>query len=235
MATIVASDLIRSSLRLIGVMSQGEFPSSDETTDALAVLNDILDEWYTQNLMVFRNENDTYTLVPGQQSYTLGSGGVFSGNRPTAIEQAFVTYGGIDFNVRILTTHLWNEIALKSFQAPLPSALYYIDSYPLGNLYIWPVPSLALPITLSLNAPFTTYAATDTISLPPGYLKALRYTLAVEIAPEYGVQPSPLILKAQKEVIGDLKSANRQMPVAKFDPSITGREGVGLAGFLGGY
>jgi hypothetical protein len=33
-------------------------------------------------------------------------------------------------------------------------------------------------------------ALVDTLAFPPGYLRAFRYNLALELAPEFGVQPS---------------------------------------------
>lgn len=230
-----ALDLISSSMRLLGVLAAAETPSAAEANDALGVLNDLLDAWALENLMLFRNENDQYNLVASQQSYTIGTGGNFNNVRPVTIEGAFVTYNGLDFPLRVLNTDQWNSIALKSLAAPLPTALYYVPTMPLGNIYIWPIPTLVLPLTLAVNMQFTALALATTLSYPPGYAKALRYALAVELAPEYGLQPPPAVVAIARETIGNIKAANRQQPVAKFDPALTGENGVGLAGFLSGY
>lgn len=238
MATAVALDLIKSAMRLIGVIASGETPGANESNDALGVLNDMLDAWALENLIVYRNENDTFNLVPGQQSYTIGAGGNWAVTRPVSIEQAFVTYQGVDFMMRPpLTTDEWNRIALKGQQQPVPTHIYYVGTYPLGVVNIWPVPSQALPITLSLNMQFGALASTAaTIALPPGYLKLLRYSLAAELAPEFGVQASPQVLETLRDIRGNVKAANRQQPVARFDPAIAASGGgSGLPGFLGGY
>jgi len=52
------------------------------------------------------------------------------------------------------------------------------------------------------------------VDFPPGYIRALKYNLAVEIAPEYGKAISPLIreqAKTSKEGIKDTN--NKNIPV----------------------
>ena len=50
-----------------------------------------------------------------------------------------------------------------------------------------PVPDAALTITLVHDEAFTALASVSTsLSFPPGYERALRYALAVELAPEFG-------------------------------------------------
>lgn len=236
MSSVVALGLITSSMRLVGAIASGETPTADEANDALDVLNDILEAWATENLMLYRNENDQYSLTPNKQSYTIGPIGDFNAVRPVTIEGAFVTYNGLDFPLRVLNTEQWNGIALKNFSAPIPSALYYVPTFPLGNIYLWPAPSQAIPLTLAVNMQFSQLAnVSQSISLPPGYKKALRYVLAVELAPEFGVEAPPSVVVVARDMIGNIKAANRQQPVASFDNALTGNGGTGLAGFLAGF
>lgn len=231
-----AIDLITSSMRLIGVLASGETPTADEATNALAVLNDMLNAWATSNLMSYQNVNNAFNLVGGTQSYTIGPGGVFNTDRPLNIEGAFVTYSGVDMPLRILTTEEWNAIPLKSYSSPIPQAVYLDTPYPLATVWIWPIPSAAIPLTLLVNLQFAAIASlAATLSYPPGYNKALRYALAVELAPEYGVQPSPLVVNIATETIGEIKTANRQLPVPRFDSSLVGGGSTTLARFIGGY
>jgi hypothetical protein len=39
----------------------------------------------------------------------------------------------------------------------------------------------------------------DVLDWPNGYARALQYGLACELAPQYGVEPSPLILRTAEE------------------------------------
>jgi hypothetical protein len=231
-----ALDLITSSMRLIGAIASGETPTADEANDALATLNDMISSWALRNLLAYQKVNSALSLVGGTQSYTIGTGGAFNVDRPISINGAFVTSSGVDFPLRVLTTEEWNSIELKSFAAPIPNAVYYVPAFPLGTVWIWPSPSLAIPLTLSVNLQFATLSSlAQTINYPPGYAKAMRYCLAVELAPEYGIEPSPAVVKIAGDEIGAIKTANAQRPVSRFDPALVGGAGTGLAGFIGGY
>ena len=55
------------------------------------------------------------------------------------------------------------------------------------------------------------------ITLPPGYARALIFNLACEIAPDYNKEPGPSLLKSAAESKGILKRNNRQDVTMKFD------------------
>jgi hypothetical protein len=62
------------------------------------------------------------------------------------------------------------------------------------KLHLNPVPSAADTLVLYTWQQLSRFAATsDTFDLPPGYARAIRYNLALELAPEYGFrfQPRP--------------------------------------------
>jgi hypothetical protein len=232
---VIALDLITSSMRLAGIIATGETPTADEASDALDVLNDMLDAWAVENLMLFRSVNSAFNLIAAQQNYTIGAGGNFNTTRPVGIDGAYVTYAGLDFPLRLLTTEQWDAIALKSMQAPLPVALYYDPAMPLGTVSIWPIPSQNLPITLSVGMQFTQPASlATTLIYPPGYAKAVRYNLAVELAAEFGMPADAVIVTIARDLLGKLKVRNRQQPVALLDPLLANSGSYGLADFLSG-
>ena len=235
-----ALSMVASSLRLIGAIAAGEAPDSDEQADALAALNQILESWNLQELALYRRENAAYTLVPSQQAYTIGGSGDFVGDRPIRLHGAFVTRGGVDYPLEILTQHQWNDILLKSTESQLPEAIYYEPTLPDGTLRLWPVPLEALTITLAIDMQLAAVANIgDTLVFPPGYERALRYALAVELAPEYpAVQLSQRVIDTADEALGLIKASNNtQQSPATFDCVLNGSGAAGgrsLAGFLAG-
>jgi hypothetical protein len=210
---MTARDLIAGSMRLIGVLATGETPSAAEQADALSALNDMLQSWSTENLFIPNVVRESFSLVAGQQAYTMGTGGNFSTTRPVDIDQAFIQDPGSnpisELPVRILTESEWAAIQVKGTQSTYPTQLYPEGTYPLETLNLWPVPSQTCTLVLYTKKLLTgTLVAGDTLSLPPGYSRALRYALALEIAPEYGRTPSDLIVATAAKAVENIKSKN---------------------------
>ena len=233
-----ALQLVTSALRKIGAVAAGEAPDADEQSDALAALNQIIESWNLQGLALYRRENVAYSLVPSQQSYTIGSGANFNGARPITLNGAFVTRGGIDYQLEPLTQAQWNEILQKSQESQLPEAVYYEPTFPDGTLRFWPAPLESLPVTLAINMQLGAIAdINDDLASPPGYERALVYALAVDLAPEYpAVTLSQRVIDAADEALADVKRANNtQNQAATFDIALAGGCGGSLAAFIAGY
>jgi hypothetical protein len=214
-------DLISSAMRLVGILGVGETPASNESTNALSSLNDMLDTWSNENLLIYDKVLEVFPLVGGQQSYTMGTGGNFNTARPLKIENAFLrTLSGsqtLDLPIEILNQDQWASISVKSLSSTLPTKLISLGSYPLETILLWPIPSAANSLGLWTWKPLSNITLLTTIiNLPPGYNKALRYNLALELAPEYGREPSPLVLAeaiASKETLKRMNSKPNLMTI----------------------
>lgn len=64
--------VINGAFRSIGVLASGETPSPEESTDAFSLLNDMLDMWSNERLLVFAIQEVMHELVSGQYIYTIG-------------------------------------------------------------------------------------------------------------------------------------------------------------------
>lgn len=208
-----ARDLIYGSLRLIGAVATGEVPSASEQVDALSVLNDMLDSWTLESLMIVSKIKETFVLIPGQQTYTMGVGGNFNTSRPLEIQRAAIidtTNPPInEIPVAIINLDQWANIAIKSTNSYYPTMLYPEGTSPLETLNLWPIPSIAVSLAIYSWKPLTSIATPNTvITVPPGYAKALRYNLAIELAPEYGKQPDQAIVAGALESKENIKRKN---------------------------
>lgn len=206
-------DLIKGSLRLIGAIATGEAPSADEQTDAFNVLNDMLDSWSNEKLTIFQTTTETFPLTIGQQTYSMGPTGNFNTVRPQKIEnigiQQVSSANLLELPMKILNQDQWANITIKATTSALPLKVYIEDTYPLLTLYFWPVPSAAVNIVLYSWKPLGSFATVNSvISLPPGYAKALRYNLAMELAPEYGKEPSQVVAMGAAESKENIKRMN---------------------------
>lgn len=192
-----ALDLIQGALRKIGQYAPGETLAAADANDALSTLNGILDIWSNEHLAVYNNVENILTLTPGKTTYTVGQGGEFNIQRPLRITNIYtrITTSGsaVDFPCQEVSTDKYTAIGLKSQPGPWPKILYYNTSYPLAEMYLWPVPSQAGEMHVWSDMVLTNLALTDTLSLPQGYFLALQYALATYLAPEYGTDTETLV------------------------------------------
>jgi hypothetical protein len=61
------------------------------------------------------------------------------------------------------------------------------------------------------------------ILMPPGYLRAFRYNLALELAPEFGVEPAPDVRRVAMYSKRNLKRINNPNNVMAMPYSIIAR------------
>ncbi len=70
------------------------------------------------------------------------------------------------------------------------------------------------------------YALSDTVPLQSNHLQALRYALAVELSPEYGVALSPVVLGAAQEYMRGLQAFYADPGLLACDPALNPYYGV---------
>jgi hypothetical protein len=207
-----ASQIIKRSLRLINVLASGETPDASMQADSLEAMNAMLDAWRTESLMVYAMRTESLTLT-GASSYTIGASGDLNTTRPIKIEEAYWRSGDIDYPIQIAQSLSYARIADKTTSGD-PDWLYYEPAYPLGTLFLHPIPTSGT-LKLVTWVPLTSFIASDEVSLPPGYLEAITYQLAMRLAAEYG-RPIPqevaAIGSAAKK---DIKRMNFRSPIMK--------------------
>lgn len=197
-----ASQIISSAMKKIGVLTKSSAPDADESADGLVALNGLLSSWSNESLFAYTRVRETFSLTAGTASYTIGTSQAFNTTRPISIVEAHITNGTTDWSLALIPDEVYQAISDKDTQS-IPTMLNFNNGYPSATIYLWPTPSSSSDtLTITSEKPLVTLALSDTISLPPGWERALTYNLAVEIAPEYGVQVDPLIVKTAMESKG---------------------------------
>ena len=65
-------DIISRALKDIGALEAGETPTPDAAQDAFDMLNDIIDQWSNEDMMVFNYQEIIFPVISGQTQYTIG-------------------------------------------------------------------------------------------------------------------------------------------------------------------
>jgi hypothetical protein len=224
MTTTTAGDQINGALRLIGQLAEGEEPSAATANDALAALNQMIDSWNTERLSVFSTQDQVFSWLPGFATRTLGPTGDFVGNRPILIDDS--TYfrdpsSNISFGIKLINQQQYNGIAVKTVTSTYPQVMFVNMTYPDITMTVYPVPTKVLEWHIISVEELTTAALLSTpLAFPPGYLRAFKYNLACEIAPEFGVEPSPQVSRIAMYSKRNLKRINNPDDIMSLPYSI---------------
>ena len=225
MAT-TANDQINGALRLLGVLAEGETPSAATSQDALAALNQMIDSWSTERLAVFSTQDQVFSWPPGVYERTLGPTGNFVGNRPILVDDS--TYfkdpaSGISYGLKLINQQQYNGIAVKTVTSTYPQVMWVNMTFPDITMTVYPVPTKVLEFHIVSVNPLTAPATlSTTLAFPPGYLRAFRYCLACELAPEFGVEPSPTVMRVAMTSKRNLKRINNPDDIMSIPYSIVG-------------
>jgi hypothetical protein len=65
-------DIISRSLKDIGALEAGEQPTADAAKDAFELMNDLIDQWSNEDMMVFNITEIIFPVIAGQVQYTIG-------------------------------------------------------------------------------------------------------------------------------------------------------------------
>lgn len=221
-----AGDIINGSLRLLGVLAEGETPSAEISQDALTAMNQMIDSWNTERLSVFSTQDQVFLWPAGQISRTLGPSGDFVGNRPILLDDStyFKDPGtGVSYGIKQINQQQYDGIAVKTVTSTYPQVIWLNMSYPDIEMYVYPVPTRELQWHFISVEELTQPATLDTeLHFPPGYLRAFRYNLACEMAPEFGVEPSPTVSRLAMTSKRNLKRINNPDDVMSMPYSIVG-------------
>ena len=201
-------------LRKAGVVSRYETPSAEEITDALSAINDMLQSWSNDSLVLFKRAWETFTLQANVSQYTIGSGQDFDTVRPMNVLAANLKFSGQTFgyDLTILNDIKFNQYVTDVTTVGTPSYLNYDGNNPNGIIRLWPKPSVVYDLFLLSEKPLSELQLDVDVALPPGWNRAIIYNGAVEIAPEYGQDVPASTQRIAINALGNLKSnmASRQ-------------------------
>ena len=223
-----AFDQIKTSLRLIGQLAEGEEPSAQAAQDALNAMNQMIDSWNTEKLSTFNTIDQTFLWPAGEIQQHLGPTGAslggFDGIRPILLDDA--TYfrdpsTNVSFGIKFINQQQYDGIAVKTVTSTYPQVMWINMEYPSIQMTVYPKPTRILEWHFISVQELTQPATLNTnLTFPPGYLRAFKYNLACEIANEFGVEPPQTVQRIAMTSKRNLKRINNPDDIMSMPYSI---------------
>ncbi len=163
-----ARDICTLALKEAGVLGLGQTANAEDINDAFTLLGRMLAQWQ-QKRWVVPSLYDIAAIGNGLKSNTIGPGQFWNAQRPSKVQAAYFIQnipGSLSSNANAVSfplTMLYsyedyaNKVALKNLPS-WPVYCFYDNQFPVGNVFIWPIPDSTYTIHLILKSPigFTT-------------------------------------------------------------------------------
>ena len=203
-----AQSIITGALTTLGVKAEGQPLPAEYAQQGLTSLNELIDSWAIESLFAWSTTE--YTGTANGSTVTIGpTGDVVTPFQPPRIEGAFTRLSNIDYPINLVNYLEFADIRLKSVVGPFPTIGYY-DA--VGTLFLYPVAS-GQEIHVSVYQRLSEFATLLTnYSLEPGTRRALRLSLAEELAAEFSVPLNPVTAQLAMRARRMLKRSNHTVP-----------------------
>lgn len=220
-------------MKALQALGGTEVPSASEANDGLVALNALLDSWSLSDLVAYQVQEQSFPLVIGTNSYTIGSGGVINVARPQSITQAYIQdTNKNNFLMNLLPRDKWNQIGNRgpTITSQIPNTMFYDPAFPLGIINIFPTPLLAYTCFFDSVLDQVTFATLATnLAMPVGYERMYVYNLAIEISSMFGIPIPPVgpgqknIAQLAQEAMALVKSNNIKDVISGYDPAVVSK------------
>ena len=219
-------DLITDALEELGVNAAGQALAPEDAASCLRVLNRMISTWANENLLIPTIDRKTFTLVGGKQTYTIGVGGDFVTTypvRPGQIDLVSVLVNGVELPVDILNDEQWRDISLKTTSSTFPLQMWADGNYPLNGLWMWPIPTAANSMIMSVWGQIASFATVnDVVSLPQGYEEAIVTNLAIRCGPKFNREASQTTMALAGKCLSEIKHMNWEPTYRTVDSALSG-------------
>jgi len=179
------SEIIYDAFSLINVIDDGETMQADQWNYGRRMLNDFIN-MFSVHPGLWLKSKTTVTLTPGTTSYAVGVGETIDIPKPMQIREAWRETGGYEIPISVEPRSEYMGIPNKTLQAP-PTLIYLDLQRDTGTLYVWPT-GTATDNTIIIDAcrPIQDFDTEgNNPDLPREWMLALKYQLAVVLAPKY--------------------------------------------------
>lgn len=242
------TDLITNALIELGVIATGQTLPSEHAAFCLNKLNRLFDNWNADGDYIYATTLFRGTLTPNHNPHTIGLSAntpdlTVTATRPQKIDYANLILTDVTPNIHrkltIVDDAWWMHNPIPDQATQIPYYLWPNYSWPLAQLYLWPVPTKAYDIEINLWTSLASVAITDTFTMPPGYEDAVTMSLAESLVSAFPNAPGAQTAALQaSQARGRIKALNSEAPTMVADgaaQSIDSRPTATIANFLSGF
>jgi hypothetical protein len=224
--------MITLALKQAGILGVGQTALAEDINDCFQLLSQMLAQWQVRRWMV-PALMDISNVGNNALHNSVGPGGYFNtavttgGNsRPNDIKGGYIIQLNTGSNAvslplrKIFSFEEYILISVKGLNS-LPDHFFYDNRWPLGDVYIWPVPNSSYEIHLLVETPLDfplpvgggPGTGLDTpFTLPAEYQEAVFYNLSIRISAMYQFPANPDTMKLAKVALNTIVVANTQVP-----------------------
>lgn len=192
---LTGTELINSVFRLLGVFGTGETVPSDDTTNALQALNIILKSIQKKGINLWARDDVTVAMTASNASVQIGAAAtgtdaITASHKPLRVLEAYLRTGTSDSVLELLSMQEYYQLGNKT-QSGTPTSIYVDHGRNVCTIYFYPIPTSAdTSNTIRLVTQRTLLdvdTAADNIDIPQEWFQTLKWLLAAELGPEYGI------------------------------------------------
>ena len=146
-------DIISRALKDIGALESGETPTPEAAQDAFDMLNDLVDQWSNEDMMVYNTTEIIFPLIAGQVQYTIGPtpstanfiGSVFTGSiTGNILTVTGITSGAVAQGQTLKGTGITTGTKIVEFITGAGGNVNEVGTYKLNITYTAPVASTSI-------------------------------------------------------------------------------------------
>ena len=220
-----SDQLTEAALRKLGVLADGQTPSTTNYTNGRLAQNSLIAELRSMKLPLWKRATYSFSPVAGTYVYQIGTSKTLNTPYPLHVLQAYRqdSANTTKIPMQVISNYDFNQYPLNSGGYPLQLTYQPFVGY--GEIKVWPVPDSSAAansvIYVVYQEPFQYMTSgSDTIDFPEEYYNPIIYRLAVLLAPEWGIplQDRQLLRQEAQEMMDRVMSFGEEDGSLFFEP-----------------
>jgi hypothetical protein len=185
--------IIIEAYKLLNIVSEeNSTVSGSQLQQGFDELQAIIDGWALDKYMSIGDETSTFSMFPGQATYTVGTdvtANIVTPNKPIQIDAFFVVQGNTSYPLQELGVVEFAESCVQStLTSSIPNYYMYNTTQPHSKLTVYPTPSQVVVSTIVYRiTPKVPSTWDEVIDYGAAWVQALKYTLANALSVRYNI------------------------------------------------